>query len=135
MNNRAYYFLRKNRLRLMMNTLRHWWMSLLGILITGVLTVNQVIQSFDSVEQFLVFCSKNRMYVYGIVACLCFIRIYCIKNPVFKLNAATLLYFYNTDHLTKLLERKKVFHFFSMRVCPLGWLCVFTSFHSIDSWP
>lgn len=111
MNNRAYYFLRKNKLRLMMNTLRQWWMSLLGILITGVLTVNQVIQSFDSVEQFLVFCSKNRMYVYGIVACFCFIRIYCIKNPVFKLNAATLLYFYNTDHLTKLLERKKCISF------------------------
>ena len=111
MNNQAYYFLRKNKLRRMMNTLRHWWMSILGILITGALTVYQVIQSFDSVEQFLVFCSKNRMYVYGIVACLCFIRIYCIKNPVFKINAATLLYFYNTDHLTKLLERNKCISF------------------------
>lgn len=131
MNNQAYYFLRKNKLRLMMNTLRHWWMSLLGILITGVLTVNQVIQSFASVEQFLVFCSKNRMYVYGIVACLCFIRIYCIKNPVFKLNAATLLYFYNTDYLTKLLERKKCISFLLHASLSLGvTLCVHEfSFH------
>lgn len=109
----------------MRNTLRHWWMPLLGILITGVLIVYQAIQSFASVEQFLVFCSKNRMYVYGIVACLCFVRIYCVKNPVFKINAATLLYFYNTEQLTKLLRRKKCISFLLHVSLSLGLtLCV-----------
>ena len=125
MNNRASHFLWKNKIRLMRNTIRHWWLPLLGILITAIFTVYQVMSFFPSVEQLLVFCRRNRRYVYAIMACYCFLRIYCVKNPVYKINAATLLYFYNTVQLTKLLRKKSFISFLSHGILSIGLtLCV-----------
>lgn len=111
MNSRANYFLRKNKLHLMWNTLRHFWIPMLGIVVAVIFAIYQVFQLFPSAEHFSSFFKENLVYFYGITVCFCFVRIYCIKNPVFKVNAATLLHFHNTVYLTKLLQKKRYISF------------------------
>lgn len=107
MNSRANVLIWKNKLRLFKGTIRHSWQALIGLIAVAGILLYQLLFALMSIERGIPVVSQYVIYVLAAVAAINFMRVFLSSTPVFKMNAATLLYIYNTRYFTKVLRRKQ----------------------------
>lgn len=108
MNSRVSAFILKNKLRLLKGTLRHAWSAVVGLAIVCGIFLYQVLFSLLNVELGTPVGSQNTLYVFAAIIIVNFFRVFFNSTPVFKMNAATLLYTYNSVLFIKTLRRKQI---------------------------
>ncbi|MGN0353328.1 MAG: hypothetical protein ACI4ES_16935, partial [Roseburia sp.] len=98
----------KNRMYLLTGTIRHWWQGLLALIIIAIAILYRVFFAILGAGIGVAITERNSIYILIGIAIIQFIRIFLSQNPVFKLNAATVLYTYNTAYFQKALYQKQL---------------------------
>lgn len=111
MNSRALALIRKNKIRLHIGMLRHYWPVLAALAAAVLLIGETMLSALAHLGAELGVAFANRKIIFGFAVLFCFVRSFFTKMPTFKLNAASVLYAYNTPFFTKLLRRQKRFAF------------------------
>ena len=95
------------------------WPSLLAILAVVLILSYQLYFLILREQIGTTLTDQRRIYIIiGLVA-IQFLRVFLSKNPVIKLNAATVLYTYNTAFFSKLLRKKQIVSFGASAVLSL----------------
>ena len=99
----------KNKLRLFWGSIRQAWGAALGLIIVCGIFLYQLLFNIMQAEKGVPITSQYIVYVFAFIAAINFIRIFLSKTPVFKMNAATLHYLYNTKSFKQVLHSKYIF--------------------------
>lgn len=108
MNSRAYKLIIKNKLRLLKGTLRHAWTSLFGLSIVGCVFVYQLLFALLNAQKGVPLDDRYIGYILVAVIVFNLVRVFLSRTPVFRVNAATLLYTYNTAVFPAMLRKKRL---------------------------
>lgn len=109
MNKTVLILTAKNRLHLFVGSIRQAWATALGLVIVFGIFLYQLLFSIMQVERGVPIADQYIVYIFGFIAAVNFIRIFISKTPVFKMNAATLHYLYNTKYFNQALHGKYIF--------------------------
>lgn len=106
MNKSVIILILKNKLRLFYGTLRYTWPTALGLLVFFSVLLYQILFVMIKIEKGTPASTQYIFYVLVFAALVNFFRIFLVKTPIFRMNAATLHHLYNTKYFSKILHIK-----------------------------
>lgn len=98
----------KNRLRLSIGTIRYWGQGLLIVIVVVATVLYRTFFAILGAGIGTAITERNAICVLIGVSIFQFAQIFLSQNPVFKLNAATILYTYNTTYFQRSLYQKRI---------------------------
>lgn len=98
----------KNKLRLFWGLIRQAWGAALVLIIVCGVFLYQLLFGIMQVAKGVPITDLYIVYVFAFIAAINFVKVFISKTPVFKMNAATLHYLYNTKYFKQALHSKYI---------------------------